>query len=88
MKTFYGNYLGVVITGGEKDPEGRGRTQVFIPNIMPALYELWNKQGEDINFDVIGQGLEGEINPEVYKRLQQILPWAECETLQKKHLIL
>jgi 3D (Asp-Asp-Asp) domain-containing protein len=78
MKTFYGNYLGVVITGGEKDPEGRGRTQVFIPNIMPALYELWNKEGEDISFDVIGQGLEGEINPEVYKRLQQILPWAEC----------
>jgi hypothetical protein len=78
MKEFYGNYLGVVITGGDKDPEGRGRTQIFIPNIMPALYELWNEQGEDISFEVIGEGLEGSLNPEILQRLQQILPWAEC----------
>jgi 3D (Asp-Asp-Asp) domain-containing protein len=78
MKEFNGNHLGVVITGGDKDPEGRGRTQIFIPNIMPALYELWNEQGEDISFEVIGEGLEGALNPEILKRLQQILPWAEC----------
>ncbi len=78
MKTFYGNYLGVVITGGEKDPEGRGRTQIFVPNIMPALYENWNEAGEDISFEVIGQGLEGQLSSDVFNRLRQILPWAEC----------
>jgi SLT domain-containing protein len=78
MKTFYGNYLGVVVTGGEKDPEGRGRTQIFVPNVMPALYDNWNKEGNDITFEVIGQGLEGELSPDVLSRLRQILPWAEC----------
>ena len=78
MKTFYGNYLGVVITGGEKDPEGRGRTQVFVPNIMPTLYENWNEDGQDITFEVIGQGLEGSLSTPVLDRLRQILPWAEC----------
>jgi hypothetical protein len=78
MKTFYGNYLGIVITGGEKDPEGRGRTQIFIPNVMPALYENWNEEGKDITFEVIGQGLEGELSVPIMERLRQILPWAEC----------
>ena len=55
MKSYYGNYLGVVITGGDKDPEYRGRTQVFVPNIMPALYDNWNEDGQDITFEVIGQ---------------------------------
>lgn len=78
MKTFYGNYLGIVITGGEKDPEGRGRTQIFVPNVIPALYENWNEDGEDIEFEVIGQGLEGSLPTPVLNRLRQILPWAEC----------
>lgn len=78
MKSYYGNYLGVVITGGDKDPEHRGRTQVFIPNIMPALYENWNQPGEDITFEVIGQGLDGSLNPQVVDRLRNTLPWAEC----------
>jgi len=78
MKQYYGNYLGVVISGGEKDPEGRGRTQVFIPHIMPALYEGWNKEGRDIQFDIVGEGLPTALSPEIIDRLQKILPWAEC----------
>lgn len=78
MKTYYGNYLGVVITGGEKDPEGRGRCQVFIPHIMPALYDGWNKSKEDISFDIIGDGLPAALSPDIVTRLQQMLPWAEC----------
>jgi hypothetical protein len=78
MKSYYGNYLGVVITGGDKDPEHRGRTQVFVPNIMPALYENWNEPGEDITFEVIGQGLDGSLNPQIIDRLRNTLPWAEC----------
>lgn len=78
MKEFYGNYLGVVITGGEKDPEHRGRSQVFVPHIMPALYEQWNKEGKDISFEVIGTGLDGALDPQIVNRLRDILPWAEC----------
>jgi len=78
MKSYYGNYLGVVITGGDKDPEYRGRTQVFVPNIMPALYDNWNEDGQDITFEVIGQGLDGSLNPKIIDRLKNILPWAEC----------
>lgn len=78
MKQFYGNYLGIVITGGEKDPDHRGRVQIFVPNIMPALYEEWNKDGKDINFEVIGEGLSESLNPVIVERLKNILPWAEC----------
>lgn len=78
MKQYYGNYLGVVVTGGEKDPEGRGRCQVFVPHIMPTLYDGWNKEGQDIKFDIIGEGLPTGLNPEIVGRLQRTLPWAEC----------
>jgi hypothetical protein len=78
MKKHYGNYVGVVITGGEKDPEHRGRCQVFVPSIMPALYQHWNQKGEDISFEVIGEGLDGSLDPQIVGRLKEILPWAEC----------
>ena len=78
MRTYYGNYLGMVVTGGEKDPEGRGRCQVFIPHIMPALYEGWNREGEDISFDIVGEGLPTALKPEIIGTLKKILPWAEC----------
>lgn len=78
MKTYYGNYLGIVISGGEKDPEGRGRCQIFIPHIMPALYEGWNKEGQDLSFDIIGNGLPSSLSPYVVDKLKKVLPWAEC----------
>lgn len=78
MRTYYGNYLGMVVTGGEKDPEGRGRCQIFIPHIMPALYEGWNREGEDISFDIVGEGLPTALKPEIVETLKKILPWAEC----------
>lgn len=78
MRTYYGNYLGMVVTGGEKDPEGRGRCQIFIPHIMPALYEGWNREGEDISFDIVGEGLPTTLKPEIVGTLKKILPWAEC----------
>ena len=78
MKTHYGNYLGIVITGGEKDPEGRGRCQIFIPHIMPTLYDGWNREGQDISFDIVGNGLPESLNPDIVNTLQKILPWAEC----------
>lgn len=78
MKTYYGNYLGIVISGGEKDPAGRGRCQVFIPHIMPALYEGWNQENKDLSFDIVGNGLPTSLDPNIVERLKKILPWAEC----------
>lgn len=75
---YYGNYLGVVITGGNKDPEGRGRCQIFVPHVMPALYEGWNEPGNDIAFDIVGNGIPTALSPDIVERLKKVLPWSEC----------
>jgi hypothetical protein len=83
MKTYYGNYLGMVVD--DRDPQQRNRVKVFIPHIMPALYENWNAEAKDIKFNIVGtfdsenpeSGPAG-LNPEIIRRLQKILPWAEC----------
>ena len=76
MKTYYGNYLGMVINSS--DPEYRGRVQVFVPHIMPALYEGWNKEGTDIQISCVGSNIPEGLTPEIHARLVQILPWAEA----------
>jgi len=55
MKKYYGHYLGVCICNN--DPEKRGRVQVFVPHIMPGLYEQWNDQSNDISINCIGDNL-------------------------------
>lgn len=82
MKTYYGNYLGIVINGGQNDPERRGRCQIFIPHIMPALYEGWNKEGVDRNISILGDNLleQGALTSEEVDKLKVMLPWAECAT--------
>jgi len=76
MKQYLGNYLGMCICN--QDPEFRGRVKIFIPNIMPALYENWNKEGKDITFTTIGDNVEHGLPSSIVKRLEKILPWAEC----------
>jgi len=75
MKKIYGNHLGLVISGGDEDPEGRGRCQIFIPHISNTLYKSWNQELNDIEFMTLAQ-LSGM--GDVIKRLKQTLPWAEC----------
>ena len=75
MKKIYGNHLGLVISGGDEDPEGRGRCQIFIPHISATLYKGWNQELDDIEFLTLAQ-LEGM--GDVIKRLKETLPWAEC----------
>lgn len=76
MKQHYGNYLGICINN--QDPEHRGRCQIFIPHIMPALYEGWNDQDEDITIECVGNNLENGIPSDIVDKLIQILPWAEA----------
>lgn len=76
MKQHYGNYLGICINN--QDPEHRGRCQIFIPHIMPALYEGWNDQEEDITIECVGNNLENGIPSDIVDKLIQILPWAEA----------
>jgi hypothetical protein len=75
MKEYFGNYLGLVINSS--DPEYRGRVQVFIPHIMPALYDDWNKEGVDIQISCVGSNIPEGLSQEVHARLVKILPWAE-----------
>jgi hypothetical protein len=80
MKAYYGNYVGLVISGGNEDPEYRGRTQVFIPHIMPTIYEGWNETGEDRQISITGNNLEGGLTQKEIEHLKKVLPWAECAT--------
>lgn len=76
MKEYNSNYLGMVIDNN--DPEYRGRVQVFIPHIMPALYDGWNKEGKDIQISCVGSNMESSLGDDIVQRLRQILPWAEA----------
>lgn len=76
MKVYYGNYLGLVVNS--TDPEYRGRVQVFVPHIMPAIYEGWNEEGQDIEISCVGSNIPEGLTPEIHARLVKILPWAEA----------
>lgn len=75
MKEYYGNYLGLCINND--DPEKRGRVQVFIPHIMPALFDNWNDVGEDIKLVCVGDNLPSSLPGAIVDRLKLMLPWAE-----------
>ena len=75
MKSYYGNYLGLCINNA--DPEYRGRVQIFIPHIMPTLYEKWNQEGKDINIQGVGDNVANGLSSDVIDKLVKILPWAE-----------
>jgi hypothetical protein len=75
MKEYYGHYLGICIDN--QDPEYRGRVQIFIPHIMPALYEGWNQEGQDISLECLGDNLPTSLNSNIVEKLKKVLPWAE-----------
>ena len=76
MKKFFGNYLGLCIDNN--DPQKRGRVQIFIPHILPALFENWNDVGEDIQLLCVGDNLPASLPTQVVEKLKKILPWAEA----------
>ena len=76
MKSYYGNYLGMVINNN--DPEYRGRVQIFVPHIMPTLYENWNQKGEDLQINCVGDNMPQGLQKEIVEKLKLILPWAEA----------
>ena len=76
MKQHLGNHIGMVINS--TDPEYRGRVQVFGPHIMPAIYEGWNEEGQDIEISCVGSNIPEGLTPEIHARLVKILPWAEA----------
>ena len=76
MKTYFGNHLGIVIDNN--DPEHRGRVQVFIPHIMPTLYEDWNKKGADVTLRCVGDNIPEGLTSDIVEKLKKILPWAEA----------
>lgn len=82
-KTYYGNYLGIVIQNN--DPEKRGRVKVYVPYISPAIYNGWNTVNENKLFKFLGKNIKTDINGigdksnyDILDQLKQVLPWAEC----------
>ena len=69
-------YLGICINND--DPEKRGRVQVFIPHIMPTLYENWNEAGADIKLNCVGDNLPEGLTADIVDKLKKLLPWAEA----------
>jgi hypothetical protein len=76
MKPFLGNYLGLCINND--DPERRGRVQIFIPHIMPALFKDWNETGKDVQLLCVGNNLPQSLPSYMIEKLKKMLPWAEC----------
>jgi lysozyme family protein len=76
MKQYNSMYLGMCISNN--DPKKRGRVKVFIPHIMPSVYEGWNKEGNDIEISCPGDNMIDGLSTEIVKRLEMILPWAEA----------
>lgn len=76
MEKFYGNYLGICVCN--TDPEQRGRVQIFIPHILPALDEGWNKEGENKFIECTGDNIELALEKVDIDNLKLMLPWAEA----------
>jgi hypothetical protein len=76
MTPNWGNHLGICINNA--DPEKRGRIQVFIPHIMPALFDEWNADGLDITIKCVGDNIPDGLSSGIVERLIKILPWAEA----------
>jgi hypothetical protein len=76
MKQYFGNYLGLCV--GNNDPEKRGRVQIFIPHIMPALFKDWNEAGEDIRLLCVGDNIPDSLPGPIVQKLTKMLPWAEA----------
>jgi len=69
-------YLGICVNNN--DPEKRGRVQIFVPHVMPALYDGWNKDGNDINISCVGDNVINGLTSDKIELLRRILPWAEA----------
>ena len=74
-KKLYGNYLGMVISGADKDPENRGRCQIYFPGISNTLYKKVNKNLKDLSFGHIDPSI---FTPDILNDLRTVLPWSEC----------
>jgi hypothetical protein len=44
---------------------------------MPALYEGWNQDGQDISLECLGDNLPTSLSKDIVEKLKKILPWAE-----------
>jgi len=76
MEKYHGMYLGMCIS--RMDPEKRGRVKIFVPEVLPALYERWNADGINITLTCVGNNLMNSMTEELREKLERILPYAEA----------
>jgi hypothetical protein len=77
-KRHYGNYLGIVVQNN--DPEKTGKIKVWVPHVMPSVYENWtkvdpNKKIKDKEFKFPGANIDSDLS-DIIDDLKTILPWA------------
>lgn len=75
MKSYIGNYVGIVLQND--DPEHRGRVKVFVPHISVTIYDNWNKEGKDRDFTFPDKDTNPDLD-KIMEPLKEVLPWAEC----------
>lgn len=81
MNKLYGNYLGICVATEPPDaPNFRGRVKIWIPGILPSGGVALNTAknvGQRI-VTTVGSNLLNSLQPDEVKRLERVLPWAEC----------
>ena len=74
-KTYFGNYLGIVVQNN--DPDKGGKIKVWVPHISPTVYKNWDDTDEAKSFKFIGKNIDSDLT-DIIEDLKKILPWAEC----------
>jgi len=74
-KTYFGNYLGIVVQNN--DPDKGGKLKVWVPHISPTVYKNWDDTDEAKSFKFIGKNIDSDLT-DIIEDLKKILPWAEC----------
>lgn len=75
MKSYTGNYVGIVVQND--DPDKRGRIKVFVPHISSTVYKNWNQTVEDKFFTAPNDDKNNAKLSNVLEDLKSSLPWAE-----------
>lgn len=73
-KEYLGNYLGIVVQNN--DPDKSGKIKVWVPHVMPSVYENWNQVIKDKQFKFPGTNIDSDLS-DILDDLKLILPWAE-----------
>jgi hypothetical protein len=71
-----GVYRGIVIDNNDVKVPNSGRVQVFIPDVHGVNIVKFLKNKDSISYRFPGDGIIGDLTPDVLNYLREICPWA------------